>query len=98
MSHRIARRSFPEKCVVEFSVRLARNLHGQVLVFKRKVLIAIGCGQHIDSALAGLTPEQICHCKDNQGTSNTTIIKYVLLAILLYVLYYLRFENTAGKK
>ncbi|KNC96708.1 uncharacterized protein SPPG_09513 [Spizellomyces punctatus DAOM BR117] len=31
-----------------------------------------GCGQHIDQALAGLKPEEICNCKDKQKQSDKT--------------------------
>ncbi|KAI9019550.1 hypothetical protein CLU79DRAFT_757758 [Phycomyces nitens] len=27
---------------------------------------SLGCGKHIDQALAGLSPEEICQCKEPQ--------------------------------
>ncbi|KAL0082164.1 hypothetical protein J3Q64DRAFT_1846052 [Phycomyces blakesleeanus] len=32
-----------------------------------------GCGKHIDQALAGLSPEEICQCKEPQPEKKCSI-------------------------
>jgi hypothetical protein len=38
----------------------------QITITNKVIFLPAGCGRHIDQALAGLSKDQICSCKDEQ--------------------------------
>lgn len=54
----------------------------------------VGCGQHIDSALAGLTQDQICQCKGVQRNNNNNTVQILIVMCILYYMYYYFYSST----